>query len=815
MPQNSNNGTQGLLDSNLHCARSHGNITDVLPQSMYLVDAEGRMVRWSPWFRDRIVGKTLDEIASIDFLEIIHPEDRQLVAQRMRNILRRGVEESAEVRILLKGGPAYRWFLLIANRYEHDGHYYITGTGIDITRLKKAGMAMMQSEQRYRSMFEQADSPVFITDTAGDIVYVSPAFEKITGYTVAECEGKPFTLCCDEAAPGDTARSMFREVISNTTTISASEISIRKKSGATCYVELKLQRYHDNRAEGAIGVLYDLTQRKRLASLTEFRLGLLQQPEKVSIDEILQNGLDEAEKLTDSAFGFIYFLPGESGRKPPCIWSARVHEQMDSMKKLGVHHPFDVMPFMKQAIETHRPVIVNEYPGTGHSDFPGDHPVVFRSISVPIIERGKVLAVLLVFNKCSPYTDNDAQWVGTLADLVWDFVSRKKAAKIEMRNQSVLLQIQKMELIGQLAGGIAHDFNNMLGVILGNTELALSSDGLDPSVEENLQEIYQAAERSAEMTSQLLAFARKQTAVPEVLSVDKAIGESLPILQRVVAEKIEIDWRPGGEECKLHIDPSQLDQILMNLCLNARDAMSGTGRILIEAKHVKIGAPQNESDHFRLPGNYVMLSVADSGKGITDKDKPHIFEPFFTTKMLGKGTGLGLSSVYGIVKQNRGFVDFESEAGKGTTFYVYLPLHKKRDATGENNGSKTENGEHTTILVVEDEPEILNLCRMMLEKSGFSVLAANGPSEAISFAEENSGKIDLLLTDVVMPEMNGTDLSSMLSTISPGFRVLFMSGYSADVVASQGVDNPLINVIRKPFTFKALADKVRETLEVV
>ncbi|WP_246046615.1 PAS domain S-box protein [Chlorobaculum thiosulfatiphilum] len=785
-----------------------------MPQSMYVVDASGRMIRWSPWFRDRIVGVSDAEMASIDFLELIHPEDRELVTQRMRKILDQGVQDTLEVRIFLKGGPAFRWFLLMANRFEHEGRFFITGTGIDITRLKKAGMAMMSGEQRYRSIFEQADAPVFITGTDGAIVYVSPAFEKITGYSFQECEGRPFNQFCDETAPGGTTLSMFSDVISDASTIREHEITIRKKNGSSCYVELKLQRYYDNRTEGAIGVLYDLTQRKRLESLTEFRLGLLQQAETASVEEIMQKALDEAEMLTDSSFGFIFFLSADSASSSRCIWSSRVRDQMQAMSEQNVHHPFDVKPFLKETIESGRAVIVNEYPEMGHVGFPSHHPRISSTLSVPIIEQGKVVAVLQVFNKRSPYNNNDAQWVGTLADLVWDIVVRKRAAQAEMRNQSILLQIQKMELIGQLAGGIAHDFNNMLGVILGNTELALSSGDLDPSVEDNLHEIYQAAERSAEMTSQLLAFARKQTAMPRVIEIDETIADSLPILQRVAGEKIVIDWQPVCEECKLHIDPSQLDQILMNLCLNARDAMNGSGKIVIETKRVRIGASQHNGGNFMPPGNYAMLSVTDTGLGIADSHKPHIFEPFFTTKVLGKGTGLGLSSVYGLVKQNRGFVDFESEEGKGSTFRVYLPLHKKRNALGLENGAMSDEPEQTSILVVEDEPEILNLCRMMLEKSGFTVYAASCPSEAIVLAEENSGKIDLLLTDVVMPEMNGTDLSSKLSTISPGFRVLFMSGYSADVVASHGVENPLVNVIRKPFTFKALADKVRETLEV-
>jgi PAS domain S-box-containing protein len=804
----------GFSNSDISVSSGHTlHLDDVLPQSMYMVDADGRMVRWSPWFRDRIAGLSDAEVASIDFLELIHPEDRELVRQRMRKILDQGVQDSLEVRIFLKGGPAFRWFFLVANRYEYDGHYFITGTGIDITRLKNAGMAMMHGEQRYRSMFEKVDAPVFITDTNGVIVYVSPAFEKITGYSFSECAGRPFTECCKEIEPGGVSFSMFSDVISNASAVKASEITILKKDGSSSYVELKFQRYHDNRNEGVIGVLYDLTQRKRLELLMEFRLGLLQHADKTSIDEIMQKMLDEAEKLTDSMFSFICFLSVDSGGVSDCILSSSVRDRMGATSQSGEQFPFDVMPFLNDAIKSGRASIVNGYPEQAHSDVSFDHSAIFNSLSVPIIECGNVVAVLLVSNKRTPYTDNDAHWVGMLTDLVWEIVLRKRAAQAEINNQSLLLQIQKMELVGQLAGGIAHDFNNMLGVILGNAELALSSDGLEASVEENLQEIYRAAERSAEMTSQLLAFARKQTAMPKPVNIDEVVQDSLPILQRVAGEKIEIELRLCGDDCRLHIDPSQIEQILMNLCINARDAMNGAGKIVIEAKRINIAPSQHSGGDFRLSGDFIMLSVTDTGQGIADIHKSHIFEPFFTTKVLGKGTGLGLSSVYGIVKQNRGFVDFESKVGVGTTFHIYLPLYKKHDVSGADNGTVSDKNEQTTILVVEDEPEILNLCRIMLQKSGFKVYAANSPSEAIAIAEENSGKIDLVLTDVVMPEMNGVDLSSKLSTISPGFRVLFMSGYPADVVASHGVDNPLVNVIRKPFTFKALVEKVRESVD--
>lgn len=441
-------------------------------------------------FRDRIAGLSGNEQSSIHVLDLIYADDRDRVSQGMRNILESGVEESVEVRVLFKGAPAYRWFLLMADRYECNGQFFIVGTGVDMTRLKKDGMALMLREQRFRSMFEQINSPVFITDADGIIEYVSPAFESISGYSSQECIERPFMQFFEAQDVGDSwAVYMLADVLSSPNLIRARECKIRKRDGSLCHVEVKLQQYYGSRAEAVLGVLHDLTQRGRMESLTEFRLRLLKQTEQFSSQEILEQVLDEAERLTDSAFGFIYVLSGESMNLPKCIWSARVCDQMSAMKQRGVYHPFNVMPFLEQVVETRRAVIVNDSFWPHDPGFLHAHPSINRHLCVPVTEGDKVVAVFFVGNKSSVYQESDAQWIGTLADLVWDIVTRKIKEQSESHVQSVLLQIQKMKMIGQLAGGIAHDFNNMLGVILGNAELALSVEGLDSEVEEHLGEI--------------------------------------------------------------------------------------------------------------------------------------------------------------------------------------------------------------------------------------------------------------------------------------------------------------------------------------
>ena len=392
-------------------------------------------------------------------------------------------------------------------------------------------------------------------------------------------------------------------------------------------------------------------------------------------------------------------------------------------------------------------------------------------------------------------------------------ITEGKAAEAEReRLQAQLTQAQKMESVGRLAGGVAHDFNNMLQAILGNAMLALQDLPPDSPWHENLSEIRSCAQRSADLTRQLLAFARKQTIAPKVLDLNATVEGMLKMLRRLIGEEIELAWKPGRALWPVRVDPSQVDQILANLCVNARDAIAGVGTVTIETDNVVFAEEYCALHAGFVPGEYVLLAASDNGCGMDAETLSHLFEPFYTTKETGKGTGLGLASVYGAVKQKSGFVHVCSEPGRGTTFKIYLPRHAvnaaetdEREPQGEVRGSET-------ILLVEDEPAILNLTRLVLERLGYTVLAARTPSEAIRLARECPGRIGLLITDVVMPEMNGRDLAKDLLSIRPNIQRLFMSGYTADVIAHQGVLDPGVHFIQKPFSPRALGAKVREVL---
>ncbi|WP_300457302.1 PAS domain S-box protein [Desulfobacula sp.] len=377
-----------------------------------------------------------------------------------------------------------------------------------------------------------------------------------------------------------------------------------------------------------------------------------------------------------------------------------------------------------------------------------------------------------------------------------------------------LRQAQKMESIGRLAGGVAHDFNNMLSIILGNTEMILEDLDKTNPVIKNLHEIYKAAERSTNLTRQLLAFARKQTISPKELDLNEAIERMLKMLRRLIGENINLAWLPKINLWSIKIDPSQIDQILANLCVNAKDAIKDVGKVTIETDNVIFDMDYCLKYNGFVPGDYVMIAFSDNGCGMDKEILGNLFEPFFTTKGIGEGTGLGLATVYGIVKQNNGFINVYSEVDKGTTFRLYFPRHAGKVHLAEKPVSKkTDETGWKTILLVEDEEAILKMATLMLERLGYSVIAASNPMEALKIGKSHAKQIHLLITDVVMPGMNGRELSKEMYKHFPDLKCLFMSGYTANVIAHHGVLDDDMQFIQKPFSRQDLAAKVREVLD--
>jgi PAS domain S-box-containing protein len=390
-----------------------------------------------------------------------------------------------------------------------------------------------------------------------------------------------------------------------------------------------------------------------------------------------------------------------------------------------------------------------------------------------------------------------------------DVTDRKRAELENAKLEGELAQAVKMQSVGRLAGGVAHDFNNMLCVILGHVDFAMDQVPVSHPIHVDLVEVRKAAQRSADLTRQLLAFARKQTVAPKVLDLDVVIEGMLSMLRRMIGEDVHIVHEPQPGLWAVKIDPSQIDQILTNLCVNARDAIASVGTITLETANCVSG-----EDDDATPGEYVRLTVRDDGAGMSKEVLAHVFEPFFTTKGAGQGTGLGLATVYGVLEQNHGFVRVSSTPGRGTTFELHLPRYTgKSDAPSASVRSHAAPPRRSqeTILLVEDDPSLLAVASRLLEAQGYRVLKAGSPSAALQLAREHSLEIHLLMTDVVMPEMNGRDLARTLVALYPHFRCLFMSGYTANVGGPRGgLDD--MHFIQKPFSKADLTAKVRAAL---
>ena len=393
-----------------------------------------------------------------------------------------------------------------------------------------------------------------------------------------------------------------------------------------------------------------------------------------------------------------------------------------------------------------------------------------------------------------------------------DVTERRQAEEKQRGLQELLGRAERMESVGRLAGGVAHDFNNMLQAILGYTTLALLDAPSGTPLAENLEEIRRSAERSADLTRQLLAFARKQTAIPKVVDLNETISGMLKMLRRLIGENISLSWQPGAGLWPVTVDPGQMDQILANLCVNARDAIEGTGQITITTANMELDDSGVSGSPGIAPGPFVRITVEDTGHGMSPETLASIFEPFFTTKEVGRGTGLGLSTVFGIVSQNQGMIDVKSLPGAGTTFVIHLPRSHAAlpEPVLEKRPVAVPAAE--TLMLVEDEDQVLRFTRQVLLRQGYTVLSASSPLAALEMASRHSGRIDLLVTDVVMPGMNGRQLHERLRVDHPALRCLYMSGYTADIIATHGVLQEGVAFLQKPFDVSQLVDRVREVL---
>jgi signal transduction histidine kinase len=399
-------------------------------------------------------------------------------------------------------------------------------------------------------------------------------------------------------------------------------------------------------------------------------------------------------------------------------------------------------------------------------------------------------------------------------NLIREMEERRATEEALRKSEEELRHSQKMEAVGRLAGGVAHDFNNLLTAIIGYAELIATRTSSNSLAKQNAELIRKAGEQAAALTRQLLAFSRKQILQPKVIDLNALVLEMERLLRRVIGERFDLQSHPDAEAGRVKADPSQIEQVVLNLGVNARDAMPKGGTLIIRTANVRLDrktAPQIAAS--LKPGDYVMLSVTDTGAGMDEETKSHIFEPFFTTKGPGKGTGLGLATVYGIVRQTGGGISVESEPGKGSTFRIYLPqVSEPIDFTRSPSPPVAKSDNFETVLVVEDEEIVRELVCEVLEHQGYNVICARDGLEALNMAAEFDGTIHLLVTDVIMPHMNGHELADKLSKVRPEMKILYVSGYSDNDIGDHGILDPRFELLQKPFTPQTLARKIRDVI---
>jgi PAS domain S-box-containing protein len=633
--------------------------------------------------------------------------------------------------------------------------------------------------------FDLAVDLLCVADTDGRLLRVSGSWETVLGYPLEELVGRRFL---DFVHPDDLPAT-FEAISQLDRGVSVLNFvnRYRRRDGEWVWLEWR------SSAPGGgpiYGVARDITDRRRVEN------------ERRAAEEALRESERQFRTLVEHANDAISVVVGRRvaylNQAAVALYGASRAEDL-----IGQDVADHVAPESKPLVEERIGLVF----GRGEAVPPVEVDyirldgvrVTVEATAAPIVYEGQPAGVVFARN-----------------------VSERKRIESVLREGEVhrqhleaqLAQAQKMEAVGQLAGGVAHDFNNMLSVITGHAEMALLEADIQRPVREGLEQILAAGRKSADLTRQLLAFARRQPVRPRLLDLNETVEGLLKMLRRLIGEGVDLRWQPGQGLWPLKLDPSQVDQVLANLVVNSRDAMGSHGTVTIETSNVTADADFCARHVEFQPGHYVRLAVSDTGAGMSREVLAHVFEPFFTTKVHGRGTGLGLSTVYGIVKQNGGIIAADSEPGTGATFTIWFPRTSVADTELEAEGAAAEMPRgRELVLVVEDAESILAVTRTMLDRLGYTTLGAGSPADAIRVAAQCPERIDLLITDVIMPEMNGRELAVLMAERDPRTRCLFMSGYTADVIARHGVLDESVHFLQKPFSLRTLAEAVRTTLD--
>lgn len=638
------------------------------------------------------------------------------------------------------------------------------------TERKRAIEALQRSEEYYRSLIENALDVITVLDRDGRVRYGSPSFERVLGYAPGSLTGaNAFELL----HPSD--RNEVRRMLETGTA----------HPGATQRFECRFQH-----ADGTWRVFESIGKRfdSQPSSLTGYVLNSRDITERKRADEQLRQANETIRAVIEASPLAVYVLDLHGKIR---TWNPAAEEMFGYSAAEAVGQPASIV----FSDDEHSFLRRIEDAAEGHLATGSEHRARRKDGS---------LIDVSVWN--SLLRDESGAVTG-IVEAVADNSERK-------RLEEQFRQAQKMEAVGRLAGGVAHDFNNLLTVITGYCAMMVDQVEAGSGIAADLQQILKAAERATALTRQLLAFSRRQVVQPKVVELDSLIDDMHPMLRRLLGENVELVIRTGAPGCKIRVDPGHLEQVIINLTVNARDAMPRGGTLTIETSSRTLEEDGPSRVITLRPGDYAVVEVSDTGIGMDEETLSHLFEPFFTTKEKGRGTGLGLSTSYGIVKQNHGEIVVHSQPGVGTLFTIYLPLVRETPVPERRKADATRSfGGNEVILVAEDEDPVRTVMTDMLRKQGYNVLAAPGGYEALDMAAELGGKLDLLVTDIVMPRMGGRELAETLRRQRPGLKVLFVSGYTEGAIAQSEDLAPGTAFLHKPFTPEDLARKIRELID--
>lgn len=778
----------------------------------------------------KALGYDQNEFLTKNIRDILAPEVRERAERFLAEVKSQGSSKGV-MHVRTKSSETRIWAYQSILLTEGVETPIIRGIAQDITERMQAQDALRESEERYRRLVEFAPEAI-VVECQGRMVFANPAAATLFGAScAAELIGK-FTIEFVHHEDRKRITEHIHHIVTPESGLTSIEAIFMKLDGTPVNVEVSAMPF-DYQGKKAVQVfLRDITKRKQAEEIVrEADRRAIAEYERL-LERIAQ--LAQVLGSADDLLMIFRALRDFAVNSVPCtgifisLYDARLHVRKAVYAwSEGEEEDLSALPPMpmndsphSRAVATGEIVITNDFQSAM-----GDGPVVNvgldkdprlpqSSLTAPMAVMGRILGAIEVQSpELAAYSQEHATAMRMAANLAATAIENVMLFAREREKEEQLRQSQKMEAVGKLAGGVAHDFNNLLTAITGYSELSLRCVDDSERIRRNLQEIIKAGDRAAALTRQLLAFSRKQVLRPKIIDLNAVIVDLNKMLRRLIGEDIDMLLVLRPDLGKVKADPSQVEQVLMNLLVNARDAMPVGGKLTIETANIYIDEQKAGRHVSVVPGQYVMLSVSDTGCGMDADTQARIFEPFFTTKGVGKGTGLGLSTVYGVVQQSGGDIWVYSEVGKGTTFKIYLPRVEEPAERVEQSADAESPTGTETVLLVEDEAIVRDMTREILQVSGYRVLEAQNGHEALKIFEEHQEQIHLMLTDVIMPQMSGRELAEEIAKRRPEVRLLYMSGYTDDAIGHHGVLEKGVNFLEKPFSPNALTRKIREVLD--